>query len=412
MPDLFLEASVEAHSAVRHISRPVASEILRLREAVPAIELVVSGSTNEGVAAVAPLDDVSIAITHENVALEMRASDVFNIRNGVQALSRGDALYEVYADGSGTLFEAGQISPLTAAQEVVPSLAGQRVVTYCLLDLLHLSAIEVAIDLLSRCRVVTSSAVVALLSLFVASAAHAEATCNGRSATLTGTPGDDVLVGTAGADVIVARAGDDLVRAGGGEDTICGGDGADRIFGEEAGDRAYGERGADRVVGGSEPDDLSGGAGSDNVRGGSSDDRLLGGRGNDFVTGVGGFDVILLDAGDDVLSGGRATNTLRVDHLRDSLLVDLQEGLASGAGTDVLIDGTITNVFNFTNQASMLIGDAQGNWLIGGSGSDRLYGAEGNDRLTAGGGGFPVEGVVTLWGDQDGASGGDRQAHR
>jgi hypothetical protein len=48
-----------------------------------------------------------------------------------------------------------------------------------------------------------------------------EAQCNGRTATILGTEGDDRLVGTNGRDVIITYGGDDLVLGRGGRDIVC-----------------------------------------------------------------------------------------------------------------------------------------------------------------------------------------------
>jgi Tol biopolymer transport system component len=117
-------------------------------------------------------------------------------------------------------------------------------------------------------------------------AARARPRCDGRLATLVGTPRRDRLVGTRGADVIVARAGDDVVLGRGGADRICLGAGADRGDGGPGADRILGEAGADR---------LSGGAGADLLRGGPGRDRLVGGAGRDVAAGGAGRDVCLAD---------------------------------------------------------------------------------------------------------------------
>jgi Ca2+-binding RTX toxin-like protein len=43
------------------------------------------------------------------------------------------------------------------------------------------------------------------------------ATCDGKAATMVGTPGDDLLVGTSGVDVIVGLGGDDTITGRGGK---------------------------------------------------------------------------------------------------------------------------------------------------------------------------------------------------
>ncbi len=62
--------------------------------------------------------------------------------------------------------------------------------------------------------------------------------CDGKLATLVGTPGDDVLKGTKGDDVIVGLGGDDRLVGRGGADTICGSEGDDTLIGAQAATRS------------------------------------------------------------------------------------------------------------------------------------------------------------------------------
>jgi subtilisin-like proprotein convertase family protein len=80
--------------------------------------------------------------------------------------------------------------------------------------------------------------------------------CAGRTATIVGTPGIDVILGTLGPDVIAAGGGADAISGGGGRDTICAG------------------AGADTVDGGGGDDRLDGGAGDDFCRGGPGTDQV------------------------------------------------------------------------------------------------------------------------------------------
>jgi hypothetical protein len=114
--------------------------------------------------------------------------------------------------------------------------------------------------------------------------------CAGQAATVTGTPGADVLTGTEGNDVIAALGGDDLVRPLGGDDVVCAGngrdvvlagDGADRVLGEAGRDLLSGQKGDDSLYGGTEPDLLDGGPGDDRLYGARPEDVLVGGPGRD-----------------------------------------------------------------------------------------------------------------------------------
>ncbi|MEV7007931.1 PQQ-dependent sugar dehydrogenase [Streptosporangium sp. NPDC051022] len=103
------------------------------------------------------------------------------------------------------------------------------------------------------------------------------AACGGRTATVTGTPGNDTLRGTSGPDVIVALAGNDTVNGLGGDDVLCGGEG------------------------------------NDTVQGGDGDDVLYGGPGRDVLNGGPGDDTLHGKRGEDVLNGGPGRNTVVYD---------------------------------------------------------------------------------------------------
>jgi hypothetical protein len=90
-------------------------------------------------------------------------------------------------------------------------------------------------------------------------------TCNGLTATITGTNNSEVIYGTSGADVIAALGGDDIIYGGGGDDIICGGDGNDEIDGGSGNDIIFGEDGNDIINGGSGTDTCDGGAGNNQL---------------------------------------------------------------------------------------------------------------------------------------------------
>jgi Ca2+-binding RTX toxin-like protein len=103
-------------------------------------------------------------------------------------------------------------------------------------------------------------------------AAPAAVTCKGKTATIVGTPGNDVLVGTSARDVVAAKAGKDLVKTKGGKDLVCAGKGKDKARGGGGNDKLLGQGGNDR---------LKGQGGNDKLRGGKGKDRCNGGPGTD-----------------------------------------------------------------------------------------------------------------------------------
>jgi PKD repeat protein len=121
-------------------------------------------------------------------------------------------------------------------------------------------------------------------------------TCEGETATIVGTPGNDNnIVGTSGRDVIAALGGNDRVRALGGNDLVCGGEGNDIIYGGPGNDRLDGSSDNDELHGSMGSDELLGLTGNDRLFGEDNDDRLHGGLDNDQLNG---------GPGDDRLNGG------------------------------------------------------------------------------------------------------------
>jgi hypothetical protein len=107
--------------------------------------------------------------------------------------------------------------------------------------------------------------------------------CAGKTATLVGTAGKDILKGTAKADVIAGLGGNDKVSGLGGKDIVCGGAGKDTELGGAGKDTLLGQKGNDKLLGGGGADTLKGGPGTDNLVGGASHDKLVGGPGKDKV---------------------------------------------------------------------------------------------------------------------------------
>jgi len=143
--------------------------------------------------------------------------------------------------------------------------------------------------------------IAALLAVLLAPAAvgaQAQQTCNGRVATIVGTPGDDVLVGTQGPDVIVGLGGNDTIRGRRGNDIICGGAGNDTLRGNLGDDSIFGDAGDDRIFGNRGNDVLRGGQGVDDMSGSAGNDEVRGDQGADIVRGNNGVDTCIVQTVD------------------------------------------------------------------------------------------------------------------
>lgn len=115
--------------------------------------------------------------------------------------------------------------------------------------------------------------------------AQAVPTCNGKTATIVGTAGDDVLRGSKLPDVIVGLGGNDTITGASGNDTICAGPGNDTIFAGNGHDFVDGGSGGDTILGGFGNDLLRGGLGNDQVNGETGADNCDGGVGQDSALG-------------------------------------------------------------------------------------------------------------------------------
>lgn len=166
--------------------------------------------------------------------------------------------------------------------------------------------------------------------------------CDGLTATIVGTPGNDVLLGTPGVDVIAGLQGDDILRGAAGNDVICGGRGRDVIFGGQGFDVMFGAQGNDIIYFAdgqlpSERIDTAGGrayagAGNDDVYGSQRWDRMQGGRGSDRLFGYGGRDWIRAGSGTDTVVGGSNIDSVHGGNGNDLVVVDGNDEVRGGAG--------------------------------------------------------------------------------
>ena len=122
--------------------------------------------------------------------------------------------------------------------------------------------------------ILAGTAIVPQVTASDSAAQRAAPSCEGKTATLFGTRGDDTLRGTDGDDVIVAFAGKDTIQSRGGDDIVCSGPGHDRV---------RTQRGSDQVWLGNDRDFGDGGRGSDFLRGQDQSDLIAGEEGKDDV---------------------------------------------------------------------------------------------------------------------------------
>ena len=133
--------------------------------------------------------------------------------------------------------------------------------------------------------------------------------------------------------------------------TIYAGDGNDGLYGDDGNDTLYGE------------------GGNDNLYGENGDDLLIGGDGNDLLRGGYGDDILRGGLGDDTLDGDYNTDTVDYSQSATAVIIDLEEGEATGEGTDnlVQVENAIGSAFDDT-----FVTDNYANYIDGGDGSDTL----------------------------------------
>jgi Ca2+-binding RTX toxin-like protein len=242
--------------------------------------------------------------------------------------------------------------------------------------------------------------------------------CEGRRATIVGTPGDDIIVGTEGDDVIDGLAGNDTISGLGGNDVLCGDLGDDRLDGGPGDDVLVGGLGADTadysaapagVVVDLDAHQATGGAGNDvllgveRVTGSAYDDHLssLDQVAGNLLAAGGGNDTLEGDTGDELF--GEAGDDLFIGHLRRAtcdggpgfdtidysaeaqVVVDLPAGRAHKAFPASDWDAVVgIEAALGTPGDDTLLGDAGANLLFGGAGDDTVQGGGGDDTLDGG----------------------------
>ncbi|MBB3019961.1 Ca2+-binding RTX toxin-like protein [Microvirga lupini] len=269
---------------------------------------------------------------------------------------------------------------------------------------------------------------------------------DGKSNTLTGGQGDDVLYGGAGSvgDRFVGGAGIDTVTfaystAGVGvainlddpsenageasgdvyesieifvgsdwddhfvaglDSTFHGGKGNDVAIGSHLNDKFYGESGNDDLRGYFGNDTLEGGLGSDILYGEDGDDTLDGGGENDILRGGAGTDSLVGGTGNDILVGGLGADRLiGGDGTQDMALYEGAQGVIANMtdrskNTGEAAGDTYDGIENLAGTAfnDILTGATGFNGLFGQAGNDTLEGMDGDDDLIGGAGADKLDG--------------------
>lgn len=200
---------------------------------------------------------------------------------------------------------------------------------------------------------------------------------------LTGDAGDNYIAGNGGADSLFGGHGDDFLQGGAGNDLLDGGangpfvDTADYTNSPSgvtadlvAGTASDGFGGTDTLIG---IEGLNGSAFADTLVGNDSSNWFRPGDGNDTVNGGAGLDVVFYE---DSTTG---------------VIVNLQAGSASGAGTGIDTLTSIEAVHGSRFDDELTLSDS-GGYVFGRAGDDILTGGTGNDNFIAGSGNDTIHG--------------------
>jgi Ca2+-binding RTX toxin-like protein len=204
---------------------------------------------------------------------------------------------------------------------------------------------------------------------------------------IVGGPGNDTLVGDSQANTLSGGGGDDRLEGQAGSDALIGGDGrdladyAERAAGvqvsanglPESGNAEDGPPGARDSVA-TDVEDLTGGSGDDVLTGNAERNVLDGGLGDDDLHGLGGVDVVdysgriaavFVDLGDPAPIDGAEDEF-------DDVGADVEDVLG-GAGADLLIGSSVSNVLEGGGGDDLLDGAGSADALRGGTGLDLAY---------------------------------------
>jgi hypothetical protein len=187
---------------------------------------------------------------------------------------------------------------------------------------------------------------------------------------LTGSPDDDQLTGDGFANVLSGGDGNDTLRDGssangaGAEDTFNGGSAGDTV--------SYSAKSAAEPVTVNLLNTTGQGETGENDTIAQDVENVIGGSGSDTFTS---------DEGNNLLAGQTGLNTVRFDGLNQAVSANLNEGTATGQGSDALV--AIDNLVG-SAQGDTLSGSIGPNTVSGGDGADTLEGRDGNDTLDGG----------------------------
>jgi len=226
---------------------------------------------------------------------------------------------------------------------------------------------------------------------------------------LDGGEGNDQLFGEQGLDTLLGGTGNDILDGGIEGDSMVGGVGNDTYYVDSLADKVIDNGttadidtvivtqsitytlaagienaqttalGDSNLTGNSLSNSLAGNDGKNILDGGTGNDALAGGAGADSLLGGVGNDELSGGVGNDTIRGGAGVDCADFEKAGISINVNLQNGTATGEGSDLLFD--IENICAGTGKDT-LIGNSVANEIVGGAGADNINAGAGKDTLT------------------------------
>ncbi len=117
---------------------------------------------------------------------------------------------------------------------------------------------------------------------------------------------------------------------------------------------------------------------AETILAGDGNDLIVDLAGDDDVYGEGGDDTFFAGTGDDLYDGGDGDDTIDFRASSSSVTVNLDNGSATGAGTDALLSIEIVKGSLFDD---IIDGSNTGDKLYGSAGQDTLFGGSGSDTF-------------------------------
>ena len=226
---------------------------------------------------------------------------------------------------------------------------------------------------------------------------------------LDGAQGDDQLFGEQGLDTLLGGVGNDVLDGGIEGDSMVGGTGNDTYYVDSTADKVVDSGttadidtvivtqsitytlaagienaqttalGDSNLTGNTSNNSLAGNDGKNILDGGTGNDALAGGAGADSLLGGIGNDELAGGIGNDTIRGGVGVDCADFEKAGISINVNLQNGKATGEGSDLLFD--IENICAGSGNDT-LAGSTTANEIEGGAGKDNINAGAGNDTLT------------------------------